>query len=140
MAFKDKIKAKEYQKRYYAENKIKYAEYYEAHKEKYAEYRRVYNLLNRGELAEKSREYYNLNADMVNIRKKNWNEENPEKVAAHNALNRAVKAGEVTKLPCNICGEVNVQGHHEDYSRPLEVIWLCCSCHKRLHTEMNNKD
>lgn len=28
-----------------------------------------------------------------------------------------------------------IQPHHEDYSRPLDVVWLCTSCHRRLHMQ-----
>lgn len=56
--------------------------------------------------------------------------------SAHNALTRAVRAGKVNK-PQN-CEACNVQGrivgHHKDYSKPLEVIWLCASCHAKLHS------
>ena len=30
-------------------------------------------------------------------------------------------------------GRVGPDPHNEDYSKPLEVVWLCKSCHKRLH-------
>lgn len=37
---------------------------------------------------------------------------------------------------CSECGYIcTPQAHHEDYSKPLDVIWLCASCHKRLHVE-----
>jgi hypothetical protein len=36
--------------------------------------------------------------------------------------------------PCNVCGETeSVQGHHDDYTRPLEVRWLCRRCHAAVH-------
>lgn len=32
---------------------------------------------------------------------------------------------------CEGCGQEKVlQGHHEEYSKPLDVIWLCITCHK----------
>src|SRR3990167_5913669 len=56
----------------------------------------------------------------------------PEKVKAHKQLNRAVQIGEVMKpLHCGSCNrKSNLFGHHPDYTKPLEVTWLCGSCHK----------
>lgn len=57
----------------------------------------------------------------------------PEKVKAISTLNRAVHRKKIEKLPCEICGRQDVHAHHEDYSKPLEVIWLCPICHKKWH-------
>lgn len=59
----------------------------------------------------------------------------PEKAKAHNAVATAVRWGRL-KPPdcCEVCKLASkVHGHHEDYSRPLEVIWVCPDCHKGLH-------
>lgn len=45
-------------------------------------------------------------------------------------VHRAVKSGKLKKLPCEVCGEVKVEGHHDDYSKPLEVKWLCSIHHR----------
>ncbi len=37
------------------------------------------------------------------------------------------------RQPCEVCGDPKTDGHHEDYSRPLEVRWLCRLCHARAH-------
>lgn len=39
---------------------------------------------------------------------------------------------------CSKCGKPHpkVHGHHSDYSKPLDVIWLCPSCHMKLHREL----
>jgi hypothetical protein len=59
---------------------------------------------------------------------------NPEKRAAHLALNRAVRDKKLTKLPCAFCGaEENLEAHHHDYTKPLDVTWLCRPCHRRFH-------
>ena len=35
---------------------------------------------------------------------------------------------------CLFCGDkFSVQGHHENYSKPLDVLWLCRSHHADLH-------
>ena len=59
---------------------------------------------------------------------------NPEKRAAHHALGNAVRDGRVKKRPCAFCGsEDRLDAHHHDYSKPLDVTWLCAGCHRRFH-------
>lgn len=48
---------------------------------------------------------------------------------AKNAQNR----GQIKQSPCEKCGSADSQKHHQDYSKPLEVIWLCRDCHKAIH-------
>lgn len=49
-------------------------------------------------------------------------------------LHAYVKAGKIHKQPCEICGtSVNIEAHHDDYSNPLKVRWLCRYHHKQLH-------
>jgi hypothetical protein len=70
---------------------------------------------------------------------KRWVERNPEKRAAHSALNTAVRYGRVQKQPCAVCGVVEgVEAHHDDYSKPLEVQWLCPAHHGGQHKERRN--
>lgn len=60
----------------------------------------------------------------------NWTQKNPEKRKAHNILNTALHAGKITRQPCQVCGSTQrVEAHHEDYSKPLEVEWLCRKHH-----------
>jgi len=56
-----------------------------------------------------------------------------EKVYARHRLREAVKNGSVIKYPCVVCGEKKSNGHHEDYSKPLEVVWLCLKHHMERH-------
>lgn len=60
---------------------------------------------------------------------------NREKKLAHDAVDRAMRAGELARLPCWICGDAESEAHHADYSRPLDVVWLCRDHHKQLHRE-----
>lgn len=57
----------------------------------------------------------------------------PDAYRAHNAVNNAVRDGRLKKEPCLFCSNPKVHGHHRDYSRPLEIVWLCARCHHRLH-------
>lgn len=59
----------------------------------------------------------------------------PDKVKAQRILSRAVKIGQITKKPCEVCGDTNVHGHHPDYTKPLEVMWLCPIHHKAEHNK-----
>src|SRR5690349_7922719 len=58
-------------------------------------------------------------------------EADPLKRAARVALGNAVRDGRVKKAPeCEVCSiSGDLHGHHEDYSKPLEVIWVCSACH-----------
>lgn len=50
-------------------------------------------------------------------------------------VQKALKEGKL-KRPrvCSQCHKEGfIEGHHEDYSRPLEVVWLCRACHRQLH-------
>ena len=60
---------------------------------------------------------------------------NPLKYKSHQAVNYALRAGALVKPSvCEDCGaEGRVDGHHEDYSRPLSVDWLCRPCHCARH-------
>lgn len=67
--------------------------------------------------------------------KARWAKENRVKRRAHLILNRAVRAGDVQKQPCFVCGSIESEAHHADYDRPLDVTWLCDEHHKLLHKE-----
>lgn len=59
------------------------------------------------------------------------------KYLAHNAVNNAVRDGRLIKpAECSECGKQSViHGHHDDYSKPLKVRWLCAVCHSAWHQQ-----
>lgn len=64
-----------------------------------------------------------------------YNFRNPEKILAHKKLSYAVRSGKIDK-PKNCsrcCAEGKLDGHHEDYSKPLDVVWVCRLCHSEIH-------
>lgn len=53
---------------------------------------------------------------------------------AHRAVARALRSGVLSRQPCAMCNTTAwVAAHHDDYSRPLEVIWLCPEHHAARH-------
>ncbi len=61
-----------------------------------------------------------------------WANENQEKRKAHQIVKYALDKKYLTKgTYCECCGATDrpLEGHHPDYSRPLDVLWLCRSCH-----------
>lgn len=60
--------------------------------------------------------------------------ENYRKMLAKGRVCSAVRDGRLTRAPCERCGGTeDIEGHHPDYSKPLEVEWLCRACHRALH-------
>lgn len=57
----------------------------------------------------------------------------PGRYAAHIAVQCAVLAGHLLRGPCEVCGSLRVQAHHDNYEKPLEVRWLCAKHHMELH-------
>lgn len=50
-----------------------------------------------------------------------------------------LKRGKIAKQPCVRCGSSESQMHHEDYSKPLEVTWLCRPCHLQVHGKKHGR-
>ena len=95
--------------------------YRKAHRKSMREYSRK-NRENQRELRrEYTRKYYKVH---------------PERLRAATLVKKALRTGELTRLPCEQCGAPNAQAHHQDYSKPLDVVWLCPSCHQLRHYEI----
>lgn len=62
-----------------------------------------------------------------------WKKRHPDRYRAHYAVGNAVRDGRLEKKPCEVCGATYVHGHHDDYTKPLEVRWLCPIHHKEHH-------
>ena len=56
-----------------------------------------------------------------------------EKLAAYAIFNKALREQRLLRQPCEVCGMANANGHHDDYSKPLDVKWLCTTHHGQLH-------
>jgi len=62
-----------------------------------------------------------------------WIRRNPEARRAHQAVSNAIRDGKLQRQPCEVCGAKKTQAHHDDYSKPLDVRWLCSMCHQDEH-------
>jgi ribosomal protein S27AE len=60
-------------------------------------------------------------------------EKGTEKRAARIAAGGAIATGRLVKQPCEKCGAERVHAHHDDYSKPLDVRWLCPKHHAEEH-------
>ncbi|MEE8143243.1 MAG: hypothetical protein V3T77_09090, partial [Planctomycetota bacterium] len=74
-------------------------------------------------------------AALANTRK--YYKRHPKKVEAWNTFKVAIRSGSVVRPnTCEKCGvECRPEGHHPDYSRPLEVVFVCRRCHVAIHRE-----
>jgi hypothetical protein len=85
------------------------------------------------------KEYAKTDACKESQRKsgKKYRECNTVKRAAHILVGNYVRDGKLIKSElCEDCGgKDSIHGHHDDYSRPLDVRWLCSSCHRKWHKE-----
>ena len=93
---------------------------YHARRQHYAEYER--ERYQRPERRRKTVEYHRKGV----LR-------NPEKATARNAISNAIREGRLQRKPCEVCGAAKSEGHHPDYSKPLEVMWLCRTHHLEQH-------
>lgn len=96
-----------------------------------------------------SREHANSKEQRLKYKKRNpdkvkdrWNNcrikykiKHRDKVLARNATTNGLRDKKLKRQPCVVCGELKVEGHHQDYMKPLEVIWLCAKHHREIHNE-----
>lgn len=60
-----------------------------------------------------------------------------EKAAnAHSLINKAIRDGVITRMPCSQCGNQRSHAHHPDYDQPYAVIWLCNTHHRKEHSRL----
>jgi hypothetical protein len=68
-----------------------------------------------------------------------WDFLNREKKYAHGRISSGLRNKSIKKpIICEGCKENHkLNGHHEDYSKPLDVVWLCDDCHRFIHVLIN---
>lgn len=114
-------KRRMYQREYYRKNRVKKLSMVAEYSRKNPEKRRALR-----------------NSEKGRATKASYVSRNPEKIKAKNAVSHEIRHDRMKRLPCKVCGENVVEGHHPDYSMALAVIWLCRPHHKKLHSNRKN--
>lgn len=69
-----------------------------------------------------------------------WIRNNPQKRRAQQMVAVEIRSGRMARCACERCGSANAQAHHDDYSKPLDVRWLCPRDHARAHAEARRQN
>jgi hypothetical protein len=138
---RNRMKILDYREKYYGENREeilrKEREKYHARKlerQKLSAIKRR-NPEEREKARLRKKEWDERNPGKAVERVTKWKEKNPQKSAIHSLMLYAIRVGILQrKEACEVCGiPCKTHGHHEDYSKPLEVVWLCQLCHGARH-------
>lgn len=96
----------------------------------------------RPERIEKMEQYRQAESTMERNRERSKQHyiDNPEANRARAMIAGLIRAGLIERFPCQVCGKEPTDGHHPDYSKPLEVIWLCRSHHWMIERIIKGSD
>ena len=102
---------------------------------------------NREKVRKQCREYYVKNSEYLREKYRGqkktleqvqrWRNENPEKYKAHYTVSNALARNIIKKKEsCEVCNsKTKLHAHHKDYSKPLEILWVCAFCHSKIHNK-----
>ena len=79
------------------------------------------------------RKYDLENLDKRNVKSRRYQIKFPIKLKAQSLVNQAINRGELVRKPCQHCQNPKTEAHHCDYSKPLDVQWLCKKHHVAWH-------
>jgi hypothetical protein len=109
--------------------------WYLKHRERVEEKARIWHLAHPGAHAESVRKWQKSHPKKLYEIAQAWRGRNRVKLRAHSIKQRALESGLlVCPTGCQNCGSsvVRLDAHHPDYSKPIEVTWLCRKCHTDL--------
>jgi hypothetical protein len=112
--------------------------YHATHREECREMNLAYRKKKREQFRLRSNNYYATHCAEILHKNKVYRVLHHAELYARGVLLRAVRKGDVVRpCTCSLCGiECVPDGHHEDYSKPLDVIWVCKTCHRRLDSAL----
>jgi len=127
----------EYSKERKALEVIKAHDRYLAKREERRAANKKYRERNADIIKARRKSYWAANREKCLERQREYRSQNREKIFAQNLVKKAIYNGKIVRAKtCSDCGKkTKTEAHHEDYDKPLSVIWLCKSCHMCLHSK-----
>ena len=104
--------------------RLKTKEYWRKHRDKKAEKDKRYREKYPDKIRDKKKIYAKNNPDIINESGRRYKRRYPHKVKCRSTFNNAITQGLIQRLPCSICNNPKSEGHHPNYDKPLDVIWL----------------
>ena len=126
----NKEKIRKNKKKYDEEKKEEIKEYNKKHYEENEEYNKEYYLKNRDKILEKNGEWKKNNKNKHSNYVLKSNLKNPTHLKARNLARQITIPKGKLCVECN--KELAVEKHHEDYDKPLKVVFVCKKCHIKL--------
>ena len=82
------------------------------------------------------------NKDAHRAAQRKYLAKNKKKKQANQKINNGIRDGKVKRPDtCDDCGKTcKPQGHHEDYDKPLDVVWVCTRCHGKRHQTIEREE
>jgi len=114
-------------------------EWYEKNKKYALERQQTYYIENKDERLAYCRKWEKTESGKVSRAKSNRKMyyKHHDRSLCRDRFKKAIKKGWLVRKPCEVEGCVDVaQGHHEDYSKPYEVRWLCDTHHKEIEGKL----
>lgn len=132
---------KDYQREYRLKNKDKFKEYSrkerEVRKDIISSKRKTPE--SREKMLKAIKRWREENKERYLAQQVEYKKKNRHKINARFRVTNAIRRGKMVRgTKCESCGiqEGKMEAHHEDYSKPLEVKWMCFVCHRKKHNKL----
>lgn len=102
--------------------------------------KKAYYIENREDRISYSKNYQRKNKEKTREIQDRWLSKNRNKQKIYRIVRDAIRKGILSKLCCEVCGNLKTHAHHDDYGRPLSVRWLCPYHHKLHHIKSGTEE
>jgi hypothetical protein len=125
--------------RFKEKQRLAQRKWYASHREKANAYGRLWSKENRDRVNELARKRLATKEGraLAKARELRYKAKHNYKLVAKSAVQHAMEKGILFRNPCEVCGNKKSEAHHDDYSKPLDVRWLCKKHHMEHHWRKN---